>query len=300
VVVNSIMFEELLKGLVPSEIFAKAHKEALRAQAVAARSEILSKIGHRHPGNPYLLCSEQHCQVYSGLARDTPATTEAVISTRGEVIAANGRIVGAVYSSNCGGHTEDNDVAWEMDPDPALRGTIDADEDSEIAKKWKGFGGSEERLSGWIDARPRTWCQVSSYGRSDVFRWKKVITAVEMNRLVAKKYKLGRVLDIKVVGRGASGRVTGVKIVGSRSAAYLGREFFVRQLFGGLKSGMFILNIDRDRNGNPKKFVFRGGGWGHGVGMCQMGAIGMAEAGRDYRTILRHYFTGAGVEKVYQ
>jgi SpoIID/LytB domain protein len=298
VVINSLPFTDLLKGLVPSEIFSNAHPQALRAQAVAARSEILAKIGHRHPGNPYLLCSEQHCQVYSGLARDVPATTAAVLDTEGEVLVSGSRIVGAVYSSNCGGHTEDNDVAWDQEPDPALRGKPDAPEGSELARKWNGLS-DPGKLGDWLQMKPRTWCDMSSYGRSESFRWTRVVRSADMDTLVNKKYKVGRVKDVKIMGRGASGRVTGVKIIGEKATAYVGREFNVRQIFGGLKSGMFELSIARSKNGLPAKFSFKGGGWGHGVGMCQTGAIGMAESGKSYKDILRHYFSGAEILKVY-
>ncbi|MBI5525389.1 MAG: SpoIID/LytB domain-containing protein [Deltaproteobacteria bacterium] len=297
-VVNSIAFPKLLKGLVPSEIFASAHHESLKAQAVAARSEILAKIGHRHPGNAYLLCAEQHCQVYSGRAREYPETNRAVEATEGEVLVTRGRIVGAVYSSHCGGHTENNDVAWEQQPDPALRGKPDLPEGGPSGADRKEIT-TEKKLHAWLSQKPDSWCARSSYGKADSLRWKTSLSAPEVDRLVNARYKIGRVKDVKVVGRGVSGRVTGVKIVGETGSAHVGREFPVRQLFGGLKSGMFALSIERGADGWPVRFAFRGGGWGHGVGMCQTGAIGMAEAGLDYRAILRHYYSGADIANVY-
>jgi len=222
-VVNSIAFPKLLKGLVPAEIFASAHQEALKAQAVAARSEILAKIGHRHPGNPYLLCAEQHCQVYSGRAREYPETNRAVEATEGEVLVTSGRIVGAVYSSHCGGHTENNDVAWEQQPDPALRGKPDIPEGLASDPDWNEIN-TEKKLNSWLSQRPDSWCAKSSYGKADSLRWKTTLSAAEVDRLVNNKYKIGRVKDVKVVGRGVSGRVTGVKIVGEKGSAHVGRE----------------------------------------------------------------------------
>ena len=300
VVINSLRMTDLLKGLVPSEINPRAPAEALKAQAVAARSEILAKIGQRHPGNPYLLCAEQHCQVYSGLGREVSETSDAVDETEGEVVTGgNGRIVGTVYSSNCGGHTEDNDVVWNHPAEPALRGKPDMPEDSASAARWKGpLNG--KRLEKWIAERPgAAWCSKGSFARQSSFRWRKVIRAEVLDAMVNSKFKIGKVQDIQVIGRGASGRVTGVRIMGDNGVANVGKELAVRRLFGNLKSGMFVLWIVRDSDDMPVKFIFSGGGWGHGVGMCQTGAMGMAENGYAYSEILKHYYTGTTVEKVY-
>ncbi|MGA9525946.1 MAG: SpoIID/LytB domain-containing protein, partial [Myxococcaceae bacterium] len=122
-VVNLVKIEDLLRGLVPSEIFARAHEEALKAQAVTARGEVLAKVGTRHLADPYLLCSEQHCAVYKGLSGEVASTNAAVEETHGEALfSKDGRLVDSVYSAVCGGHTEDNDVVWGGVPNPSLRG----------------------------------------------------------------------------------------------------------------------------------------------------------------------------------
>src|SRR5207248_880204 len=114
--VAAVGMERLVRGVVPSEIFARAHAEALKAQAVTARGEVLAKIGARHLGDPYLLCAEQHCQVYKGIAAEDPGTDAAVDATRGEALFASAeggsRLVDSVYSAVCGGFTEDNDAVW--------------------------------------------------------------------------------------------------------------------------------------------------------------------------------------------
>src|SRR5207253_11403234 len=138
--VAAVGMERLVKGVVPSEIFARAHLEALKAQAVTARGEVLAKVGARHLGDPYLLCAEQHCQVYRGAGAETAATDAAVDATRGEALFARvpgeplgeggstvSRLVDSVYSAVCGGYTEDNDVVWGTPPDPSLRGRPDFD-----------------------------------------------------------------------------------------------------------------------------------------------------------------------------
>ncbi|HEY0839018.1 MAG TPA: SpoIID/LytB domain-containing protein, partial [Vulgatibacter sp.] len=117
--VGVLPMEELVRGIVPSEIFASAHPEALQAQAVAARGEVLAKIGVRHRADPWLLCAEQHCQVYKGLSGEHPRTDEAIAASRGEALFGHGGyLVDSVYSSTCGGHTEDNEVVWGTPPDP--------------------------------------------------------------------------------------------------------------------------------------------------------------------------------------
>ena len=128
-VVNTLPENKLLAGLIPAEIFPSAPDEALKAQAVAARGELLSKIGTRHIGDPYRLCSQTHCQVYAGAGRETARTTAAVEATRGEVLfEANGALADPVYSANCGGHTEHNENAWpDMAALPSLRGHLDAE-----------------------------------------------------------------------------------------------------------------------------------------------------------------------------
>lgn len=117
--------------------------------------------------------------------------------------------------------------------------------------------------------------------------------------MVNSKFKIGKVQDIQVIGRGASGRVTGVRIMGDNGVANVGKELAVRRLFGNLKSGMFVLWIVRDSDDMPVKFIFSGGGWGHGVGMCQAGACGLAQNGKSYKDILAHYFKAAELKKMY-
>src|SRR3954470_19705851 len=122
--VAALPMERLVKGGGPSEIFASAHLEALKAQAVTARGEVLAKVGARHLGDPYLLCAEQHCQVYKGIAAEEAGTDAAVDATRGEALfaerAGHSRLVDSVYSAICGGYTEDNDAVWGGPPDPSL------------------------------------------------------------------------------------------------------------------------------------------------------------------------------------
>jgi SpoIID/LytB domain protein len=288
-VVNVLPLEALLYGLVPSEIFARAHPEALKAQAVTARGEVLAKVGTKHLADPYLLCSEQHCAVYSGRTGEHPATTAAVDATRGEgLFDGSGRLVDSVYSAVCGGHTEHNEHVWGGPPNASLRGRPDGPASSLQA----------EPLGDFLAGGQQAYCQRTRLAQPTKFRWTRRIPAPELDRMAAG-LGVGRVEALTVVERGVSGRARLLTVSGDRGASQVRGELAIRRLFGMLNSALFTVTAERDAQGRPLRWVFRGGGWGHGVGMCQTGAIGRAEAGQDYRAILRHYFNGAEVAPLY-
>jgi stage II sporulation protein D len=294
VVVNRIAVDRLLMGLVPAEIYPKAPLEALKAQSVVARGELLAKIGSRHILEPYRLCAHTHCQVYAGVKAENKRTSWAVRATHGEFLFRGANLVDSVYSASCGGHTEDNDVVWEHPVNPALRGTFDMA--PEEAARWKLDG---EHLGSWLSSSPPAYCKMSSFNRKNIFRWTRRISAEQVDAMAAKVKPIGQVRSIEVLGRGVSGRVQVVRIVGTKDELIVQREWPVRQLFGNLQSGMFEVTVETDAQQTPVTFVFRGGGFGHGVGMCQIGAIGMAEHGFSYREILAHYYNGSQVFRLY-
>jgi stage II sporulation protein D len=292
-VVNGVKLEELLKGLVPAEIFARAHMEALKAQAVTARGEVLAKVGTKHLGDPYLLCAEQHCAVYRGRTGEAASTNAAVDATRGEALfAQDGRLVDSVYSAVCGGHTEDNDVVWGGPPAPNLRGRPDLLESSEDVPTPSAL---DDFL---VDADMPAACQRSSFAQPSKFRWERRFTAAQVNALT-EKLGIGPVQAMNLSERGVSGRARVLTLSGERGATQVRGELNIRRLFGMLNSSMALVEATRDSDGRPLGWTFRGGGWGHGVGMCQTGAIGRAEAGHSYRDILRHYYNGAEVTPIY-
>ncbi len=296
-VVNAVPGENLLAGLVPAEIFPTAPAGALKAQAIAARGELLAKIGIKHIADPYFLCSTQHCQVYAGAGHEHPRTTAAVKATKGMVLQkkANGRLVDTVYSASCGGHTEHNDQAWPTKPDPSLRGRLDGSgRDPAFAPFRRGI--NDANIERWLSSRPPAWCTRSRYNK-DKYRWTAKISATRINKMV-KSLGVGPVKRIRVVARGISGRATLVEIIGARARKEVRGELKIRRLFGGLRSSMFTVR-GLPAGGSPAEFVFRGGGWGHGVGMCQTGAIGMSKAGKTFREILYHYYSGSEVKALY-
>src|SRR5205814_2649030 len=229
-VVNAVPEDRLLAGLVPAEIFPGAPDDALKAQAIAARGELLTKIGTRHAGDPFRLCSQTHCQVYSGAGRETPRTTAAVVATRGEVLfTADGKdLVDTVYSANCGGHTESSENVWpEMGAQPNLRGHRDA-----AASPGDPFaaGITAGNIAQFLDQRPRSWCGVAKLGAGDRYRWVVTRSAADLERLLAS-YKLGPVRAIEVLERGISGRARAVRVTGAARSEVIRGELRIRQAF---------------------------------------------------------------------
>jgi stage II sporulation protein D len=303
-VVNAIPEDRLLMGLVPSEMFPDAPAEALRAQAVAARTELLAKIGTRHFNDPYVICSSQHCQVYGGVGLEDERTSKAVRGTRGEVLMRDGGggLVQAYYSASCGGFGEHNENIWATPPDPSLRGHLDATgKDAQALARFAG-GVTDANVRDFLDApAERSFCGRSRYAKGR-FRWRVELDAAKLDALVAAEFPaVGSVRKLTPRTRGISGRVRSLEIVGAKTTVSLDGDLRIRRLFGGLKSTLFVVTSEKQsgQSSHAMTWTFDGAGFGHGVGMCQTGAIGMAEAGQDYRTILRHYYGGSHVHSLY-
>jgi stage II sporulation protein D len=290
--VHAVPVEELLRGLVPSEMPASSPLEALKAQAVTARSNVLAQIGARHATDPFMLCAEVHCQAYRGDAARTARTDEAVRATRGEVLfgAGEGALVDAVYSATCGGHGEDNDAVWGAAPNASLRGRPDAA--APHAERWAGGLAEEPRLRAFLADPGHAWCREPAAPGVTRFRWERRLTGPALDAAAAP-LGVGRVRAISVGARGVSGRARLLAIEGERGRAEIAGELRIRRLLGDLPSAMFV--IDRSGDG----VVLRGGGWGHGAGMCQWGAVGRAQSGRGYREILGAYYSGAEIARIY-
>lgn len=293
--VNALPLEKLLRGILPAEIFTKAPIEALKSQAVAARGEILAKIGTRHPGEGYLLCAEQHCQAYKGEVGEHPLTDAAVVATRGEVPFGRdgGPLVDAVYSAMCGGHTENNEAVWGGPANPSLRGVPDFDG---VPARWT-HGVPPGDVGKFVAADLPSYCRISRFSRGDRYRWERRLTSAQVDDMT-RDLAVGPVTELRVEERGASGRIVRLVIAGEARAALVRGELNIRRRFGTLNSAM--VEITRvPAKGKAQEWIFKGGGWGHGVGMCQTGAMGRAEKGQSYRAILAHYFNGADVVRIY-
>ncbi|UCD58346.1 MAG: SpoIID/LytB domain-containing protein [Candidatus Hydrogenedentota bacterium] len=294
--ISELKLEEYVKGVVPVEIRLTAHDEALKAQAISARTEAVAKLGIHHIFDPYDFCASQHCQEFGGLTRRTARTDAAVDATRGQVLMCGGSPVDAVYSANCGGHTESNEHVWSSRPNAALRGVSDLYGNPESLF----FPLPASQLGKWLRNSQRAYCSDPRVGNRNGFRWKVTRTAKQMDRIVNRYRRVGSVKDIRVLRRGISGRAVRVKIVGTHDTAVVNKELQIRRVLGKLKSSMFIVDIKHDSSGNPTSFTFYGGGWGHGVGMCQSGAEGMALRDFDYAAILKHYFSNVEIKQLYE
>ena len=287
VAANAVSEDKLLAGLVPAEMYPDAPPAALAAQAIAARTELLQKIGRRNLTDPFLLCSTQQCQVYAGAGKEDPRTTRAIEATRGMVLLRDGGgLVDIRYSASCGGHGEDNDAIWGGEPDPSLRGRSDTQ-----------AGGmsriTDDNLEAFLDGGGDAWCAKGKQGKGK-FRWTETVTASELTTRVATEYpEVGRVKQLSARQRGVSGRIGVLAIRGDKGNVEVTGDLHIRRLLGGLKSTLFEVKREGER------FVFRGAGFGHGVGMCQLGAIGMATAGRPHEQILAHYYRGSHLHRLY-
>jgi SpoIID/LytB domain protein len=217
-----------------------------------------------------------------------------VTATRGEVLfEKDGELADPVYSANCGGHTEHNENAWpDMPALPSLRGHRDAPPTKPGNEDAYAAGVTSANVAAFIAHPPPAYCGQSKLGAADRFRWMVTRTKDELDKLLAK-YRLGTLAAIEVLERGVSGRARAVRIVGGTRSEVIRGELRIRQAFGNLRSSLFVVEM---QSGSA---VFRGAGFGHGVGMCQTGAIGMAESGRSYREILRHYYPGTVLRKLW-
>lgn len=292
-VVNLVDEIDILSGLVPAEIFASAHTAALEAQSIAARGQLLTKLGSRHLDDPFLLCSHQHCQVYAGSNREHPRTNAAVRRTKGRVLMRpdGSQLVDTVYSANSGGHTEDNELVWPSPVDDQLRGRAD----SLAPSKFQG-GINQRNLADWILDAPRTYSSPASDHLAESYRWKTSVDPAAIAGRVGIPRGLGKVDKLEILKRGRSGRVVHLRLHAARGELDLHGELKIRRALGNLRSSLFMMQVGRDPKGH---FRLVGGGHGHGVGMCQHGAMGMAKAGKRHADILSHYYRGSQLVKLW-
>ncbi len=269
-VVNVLDFEDYLKGVVPNEMPPSKFDaiEALKAQAVAARTYALQNSG-RFLREGYDLCATVECQTYRGMDSERPLSSQAVEATRGIVIKYGGHWIDALYTSTCGGHTEDAKNIFRSLDEPYLRGVICPPESAR-------------------EVDPRL-VAVSGYH----MHWKAHMTRAELQSTIQKNLPLDQLTDIEPVRKGVSGRVVELRIIG-RKRDFVLRGLEVKSVLG-LKDTLFTVTRIRDRNGEIEAFEFTGRGWGHGVGLCQTGAYGLAREGEDFISILKTYYSGVDV-----
>jgi len=307
---TELPLEKYLMGVVPSEMPASYPMEALKAQTVAARSEVLAKIGIKHLNDPFDICGTVHCQVYSGITNIHERTNEAIEATRGQVILLNNKVAEAVFSSCCGGHTENKVNVWNPPDSPHLQGYWDIADDSKLDKDEFDLT-TEFDTERWINSKPDVWCNAAAHGdipvilkkAERVFRWTVTFPHRELEGIIRRKSgeDIGTLINIIPLKRGLSGRLMEIEIQGTKRNIKVQRELNIRRVLSKsyLYSACFSIDVEYGETGAPLNFIFKGAGWGHGVGMCQVGAGVQAAKDRTFKTILHSYYPGTDIKKIY-
>jgi len=307
--IDEVDLEQYIKGVLPKEMSPGFPAAALRAQAIAARSYTLARWGIQHRLDPFHLCAEVHCQAYAGVGQEDERTNAAVEETRGQVLMYRDRICETYYSAVCGGHSEGNQNVWGGTALDYLQGAYDLPPDQIPYWNVSLQDGGEE-LDRWIQAEPPAFCnhrfteapRATHYTRK-YFRWETTYGRGELEEIIRNKLgiEIGYLLDIIPLERGVSGRCMSVRILGDEDEAVIEGELNIRRALSPnhLHSSCFLVTRRMGEDGLPESFTFRGAGWGHGVGMCQAGAAGMALKGYRTEEILQHYYRGTELRRLY-
>ncbi|MBI3551389.1 MAG: SpoIID/LytB domain-containing protein [Elusimicrobia bacterium] len=285
--VNIVDLENYTHGVVSSEMPIKSPIEALKAQAVMARTHALyiKKLTRRHKKEGFDLCDGDHCQVYGGVRSESERSRQIVEATRGRVVTYKGRPSQVIYSSNCGGFTQSGKDVTGWGDVPYWKGMSDGPElGPRPASPWE--------LRQWLWSSPAAYCKPSSDVHPSHFRWTRVVATRDLEDKFDKKFKTGKLRALRPLRRSSAGNVNVLQIVGSRRKVKLDSEMQIRSLLGlgSLRSTLFIIETEYDAKDHPVRLIFHGAGWGHGVGLCQSGAMGRAEAGQSYEQIIKAYF----------
>ena len=298
-VVNDVGIEQYLYGVVPSEMSALSPFEALKAQAVLARTNVFSDLGKKYKNKPYSLYSDVYSQVYTGISKTHERASKAVDETRGLILKNNGRPIQALFHSVCGGHLESNDVIWSGNKLSYLPSKPDR-----LSGLEKYNDLSNERLfKKWIDSRPDAYCNLAdkkvdkalNYAKK-YFRWTKKYSRKKLEQMIRKKTgkNFGTLKDIKIIKRGKSGKVISVKVIGTKSTLTISKELSIRKKLSS--PPLYSANFYVVKSGG--NFIFKGAGFGHGTGMCQIGACGMASLGKNFIEILKFYFPNTELNNI--
>lgn len=276
--VNIINLEEYLYSVLPSEMPANWPRQALCAQAIAARTwAVRNKNRHKREG--FNFCSSVHCQVYRGAGVETKSTNQAVDDTAGIILVSDNQPIDIFYSNNCGGCTRS--------------GIIDASS-LDIHLPF-----SVLELQEWLMGKPETFCNLG-FEKSANFRWVRIYKKEQLEALLEKSgFAVGGLTRIIPQRRTRSGHLISIKIEGGRNSEIIEGENNIRKILGGLRSSAFKVETKIGQQNAPAEFIFYGGGFGHGKGLCQTGLKGMALRGYNYLEIIRHYFPNSEIKKIY-
>jgi len=335
--INEVPLEDYLESVIASEMNDAAPLEFLKAHAILSRSWLLAALGRKKsPRQPvrsaegtrvgrtdeetirwydredhdlFDVCADDHCQRYQGITRIASGQAgEAVRRTCGRVMTYRGEVCDARYSKACGGITEEFDTAWDDRRVPYLASVSDAAVPHPTVE-------TEAESSRWILSEPEAYCSTGDESLLEkilpgfdretkgFFRWKAEYPRKELEEILYEKSGLdfGVLKEIVPLRRGPSGRIFRLRIVGSKRSVIVGKELEIRRWLSRshLYSSAFVVTVEHDLRGEPERFVFQGAGWGHGVGLCQIGAAVMAARGLSAEEILGHYFRGIEIRKIY-
>lgn len=261
------------------------------------------------------VCADDHCQRYQGITKETsPHVAEAIRQTKGQILMDGEEICDARFSKCCGGITEEFQYCWEDTPKTYLTAVRDIALGVEHTQPNLT---NEEEAEKWIRFNPPAFCNtqdkkilsevLNDYDQETVnfYRWKETLSQEKLQQLIVDKLKmdLGAILDMKAVERGKSGRISKLQIIGTEKTFTIGKELEIRRTLSDshlLSSAFVVDKYDKDEQGVPQRFELIGAGWGHGVGLCQIGAAVMGEQGYHYDAILLHYYQGAEIKKLYK
>jgi len=335
--INILPVEDYLISVISSEMSATSSAEMLKAHAVISRSWLLAQTekgkslqsgDHKYQSafisddelilwydredhTGFDVCADDHCQRYQGVTRaSTPLVVRAVSQTQGEVLTYQGILCDTRFSKCCGGVTELFENTWEPESHPYLQRVYDNTED--CLEAYEDLTG-EEASREWILSSPEAFCNttdkkilsqvLNDYDQTtrDFYRWKVSYNSQELGDLIRNRIGIdfGIVHELVPVQRGTSGRIIKLKIVGSKKTMIIGKELEIRKALSEthLYSSAFV--VEKAVVGESMHFILHGAGWGHGVGLCQIGAAVMGSKGYTYQDILMHYFRGAVLEKRY-
>lgn len=327
--INRIDLEAYLASVISSEMNPASDPAFLKAHCVISRSWLLAQLelkrsaldsalpedraftdaaAHRY----FDVCNDDHCQRYHGMARVNAAAQQALADTRGQVLVFDGAICDTRFSKCCGGITERFSACWQDIDFGYLRPIADCPQESEGIPPTVG---SEADARKFILSSPKAFCNVVDREllsrvlpdfdceTQEFFRWTVTLAQEELQALLLKKTGIafGAITSMTALARGDSGRMYELKITGTKAEKIIGKELAIRRALSPthLYSSAFIVEAEGEKNSVPETFILRGAGWGHGVGLCQIGAAAMAAQGYTYRDILSHYFRGAELKTIY-
>jgi stage II sporulation protein D len=323
--INHIRCEDYLEAVICSEMNPHAPDEFLKAHCVISRSWVLAQMQQRTeaPAVPdaswtdaaahdhFDVCNDDHCQRYHGIGAINSTARSALVATHGEVLWSEGAVCDARFSKCCGGITEQFSTCWQDVDYSYLQPRPDCALDR---AKYQPPLNNEALARTFIDARPDVFCNVADpallktilpdfdYETGDFFRWQVNYSQEELRKIIVSKScdDFGDILSLEPLSRGASGRIKSLRIVGSKHSHIVSKELAIRRILSPSHLYSSAFYVETQGSGSvPHAFVLHGAGWGHGVGLCQIGAAAMAHAGYTYQHILAHYFQGAELKRLY-